>query len=120
MADTVLVIDDDRGLQETLEAVLAFEGYDVVVASDGLEALGKLTTARPAGILLDWAMPRMDGPAFAAALRQQGLHPGIPLLLLTADGRGRQKAAQVGAEGYLAKPFEMMELLDEVARLAAS
>jgi len=120
LSDTVLVIDDDVGLQQTLEAVLQFEGYDVVVASDGLEALATLNRQRPAVIVLDWAMPRMDGPAFAAALRQRGLHPGIPLLLLTADGRARQKAAQVGADGYMAKPFEMTELLEEVARLAAS
>jgi two-component system, OmpR family, response regulator MprA len=119
LADTVLVVDDDRGLQETLEAVLEFEGYDVVVASDGVEALAKLSAQRPAVIVLDWAMPRMDGPTFASVLRQRGLHPGIPLLLLTADGRARQKAAQLGAEAYMAKPFDMDELLDEVARLAA-
>jgi CheY-like chemotaxis protein len=119
LAGTVLVVDDDVALQETLEAVLEFEGYEVVVARDGLEALAMLTTQRPAVIVLDWAMPRMDGPAFAAALRQRGLHPGIPVLLLTADGRARQKAAEVGAEGYMAKPFDMTELLDEVARLAA-
>ncbi|HLH21834.1 MAG TPA: response regulator [Chloroflexota bacterium] len=120
MADTVLVVDDDVGLQETLAAVLQLEGYDVVVAGDGLEALAKLSVQRPAVIVLDWAMPRMDGPAFTAALQQRGLHPGIPVLLLTADGRAHQKAAQVGADGCMAKPFEITELLDEVARLAAS
>jgi two-component system, OmpR family, response regulator MprA len=120
LADTILVVDDDQGLQETLEAVLQFEGYDVVVAGDGLEALAALTARRPAVIVLDWAMPRMDGPTFAAALQERGLRPGIPVLLLTADGRARQKAAQVGAEGCMAKPFDMTELLDEVARLAAS
>jgi two-component system response regulator MprA len=119
LANTVLVVDDDPGLQDTLEAVLEFEGYDVVLASDGLDALEKLAVQRPAVIVLDWAMPRMDGPAFAAALREQGLEPRIPVLLLTADGRSRQKAADVEADGYMAKPFDMTELLREVARLAA-
>jgi len=119
LANTVLVVDDDPGLQETLEAVLEFEGYDVVLANDGLDALDKLAVQRPAVIVLDWAMPRMDGPAFAAALREQGLHPRIPILILTADGRARQKATDVEADGYMAKPFDMKELLHEVARLAA-
>jgi two-component system response regulator MprA len=120
LADTVLVIDDDAWLQETLEAVLGLGGYEVEVASDGAEALEKLRARRPDVILLDWAMPCMDGPAFAAALQQRGLHPGIPILILTADGHASQKAAQVGAEGYMTKPFEMTALLGEVARLAAS
>ena len=120
MADRVLVVDDDVGLQETLEAVLGLGGYEVELASDGAEALEKLSAQRPAVILLDWAMPAMDGPTFAAALRERGLHPGIPILILTADGHASQKAAQVGAEGYMTKPFEMQALLGEVARLAAS
>jgi CheY-like chemotaxis protein len=120
LTDTVLVIDDDLWLQETLEAVLGLGGYNVELASDGVEALEKLDARRPSVILLDWAMPRMDGPTFAAALQERGLHPGIPILILTADGRASQKAAEVGAEGCIGKPFEITELLSEVARLAAS
>jgi two-component system response regulator MprA len=119
VADTILVVDDDVVVQEALEAVLAFDGYEVVVASDGEDALAKLHLRRPAVIVLDWAMPRMDGPAFAAALQQQGLHPGIPILILTADGHPDRKAAQIGAQGCMTKPFAMDALLREVARLAA-
>jgi CheY-like chemotaxis protein len=119
VAEMVLVVDDDLGLQETLEAVLEFEGYEVVRASDGLEALSKIAAREPAVIVLDWAMPRMDGSAFASALQGQGLRPAIPILVLTADGRARQKAAQIGAEACMSKPFEMTDLLDQVARLIA-
>jgi two-component system, OmpR family, response regulator MprA len=120
LADMILVVDDDVGVQEALEAVLEFDGYEVTVAHDGLDALDKLSARRPSVIVLDWAMPRMDGPTFAAALQEQGLQPAIPILVLTADGRGSQKAAEIGAQGYMGKPFAMEELLGEVARLAAS
>jgi CheY-like chemotaxis protein len=120
LAGTVLIVDDDRGVQATLEAVLTLEGYDVLLAANGEEALARLAQQTPAVIVLDWAMPRMDGPTFAAALAQRGLRPAIPLLVLTADGRGPHKAAQIGAEAFIAKPFEVDTLLDEVARLIAA
>jgi CheY-like chemotaxis protein len=115
---TVLVVEDDTGLQETLEDLLAFEGYSVTVAKDGLDALAKLGDPPPAVILLDVMMPRMDGYAFAEELRRRGLHPGIPILILTADGRAQQKAERIGAAGYLEKPFDLGELLRQVARCA--
>src|SRR5690348_8773652 len=118
VSKTVLVIDDDEGLQGTLENILIDEGYDVVVAEDGLVALDKMANTTPHLILLDLMMPRMDGFTFAAELERRRLRPGIPIIVLTADGRARQKAAQVGAESYLEKPFDLDVLLDEVARFA--
>jgi two-component system chemotaxis response regulator CheY len=115
----VLVVEDDTGLQETLEEVLELEGYAVIVANDGLDALAKLGEPPPAVILLDVMMPRMDGYAFADELRRRGLHPRIPILILTADGRARQKAERIGAVGYLEKPFDLSELLRQIARFAA-
>jgi CheY-like chemotaxis protein len=89
----------------------------VIVARDGVDALERLDNVAPALILLDLMMPRMDGYAFADALRQRGLRPAIPIVVVTADGRAEQKAAQIQAEGYLAKPFSMPELLDVLDRL---
>jgi two-component system chemotaxis response regulator CheY len=117
---TVLVVEDDAGLQETLEELLEIEGYDVTVARDGLDALDKLGDPPPAVILLDVMMPRMDGYAFVDELRRRGLHPGIPILVLTADGRAQQKAERIGAVGYLEKPFDLGELLRQVARFAGA
>jgi CheY-like chemotaxis protein len=62
-------------------------------------------------------MPVMDGYAVAAELERQGWRPGIPIIVITADGRAPMKAAQVHAEGYLAKPFDIDDLIDEVARV---
>jgi CheY-like chemotaxis protein len=114
---TVLVVDDDLGVQETLEAILEFEGYNVMVAGDGLEALKRLDEQVPALIVLDIMMPRMDGFAFALALEERGLRPEVPILVLTADGRAQQKAERARAESYLHKPFEVTDLLDKVEQL---
>ena len=122
MSPTVLVVDDDQGLQETLEAMLTLEGYRVVVASDGQEALDKLGDGQSDGglphvILLDVVMPRMDGYAFAEELERRGLRSRLPIVLLTADARAEEKAARVGAEAFVEKPFEIDELLEKVALL---
>ncbi|HYN87372.1 MAG TPA: response regulator, partial [Ardenticatenaceae bacterium] len=69
----VLVVEDDVGLQETLAAVLEFEGYEVLIARDGIEALEVLGNGIPGLILLDLMMPRMDGFAFVKELQLRGL-----------------------------------------------
>jgi CheY-like chemotaxis protein len=113
----VLVVDDDDGLRAVIEAALLDEGYEVLVARDGLEALARIEQRPPRLVLLDWMMPRMDGPAFEAALRERGLRARIPILLLTATNRAPERAAQIRAESWLAKPFELPELLEAVERL---
>lgn len=114
----VLVVDDDTAILESIGAVLEMDGYDVSVATDGLEALDQVSADRPDLILLDLMMPRMDGYAFAAELRRRETLPKVPIVVLTADGRIRQKADRMGAEGFLSKPFDVSTLLTEVARLA--
>jgi CheY-like chemotaxis protein len=117
---TILVVDDDIDMQQTIRNILEDEGYAVVVAEDGLAALEKLDGITPSVILLDITMPRMNGYQFAEAVAQRGLRPGIPIMVLTADGRAPEKAAQIGAEGYLTKPFALLELVAAVERLLAS
>ncbi len=117
MRGPILVVDDDRDMQATIAAILEDEGFDVRLAGDGLDALAALETTRPALILLDITMPRMDGYAFAEELRRRGAHAAIPIVVLTADGRAEEKAARVGADAYLAKPFGLSELLDCVGQL---
>lgn len=114
MSRTVLVVDDDLGLQEVLQAALEEEGYEVILADDGLEALEKLATVQPDLILLDLMLPRMDGYAFAQALQQRGMRPSVPLVLLTADPRGKEAATQLGADAYVAKPFDLGDLLEKM------
>jgi CheY-like chemotaxis protein len=120
MTTTILVVDDDPLIRLTVSGILEDEGYTVVSAGDGLDALAKLAELQPAAILLDITMPRMDGYAFAAELVRRGLRQAVPVIVLTADGRAPEKAAQVGAEGYLTKPFTLPTLLAEVARVAGA
>ena len=113
---TILVVDDDEWVHQALTMALEAEGYRVIGAHDGLEALAHLDQDRPELILLDWTMPKMDGPGFVQALGQRELSSTVPIVLLTADGNARQKAHQVGAQAFLRKPFELPELLDTVER----
>jgi CheY-like chemotaxis protein len=115
----VLVVDDDPEIRDLLATVLSGEGYDVVLATDGLEALTRLTETPPKVILLDLMMPRMDGVAFEHELRQRGLRPTVPVIMMSAGERTRAACTQTGAEGCLSKPFGLPALLDEVARLTA-
>jgi two-component system, OmpR family, response regulator MprA len=112
----ILIVDDDAGIQELLELALAGEGYDVLVARDGIDALEKLDGYGPDLIVLDLMMPRMDGTTFAAELRRRGL--SIPIMMLTAASRGEQRAQALSADSYIAKPFSLPELLGQVAELA--
>ena len=120
MTTAILVVDDDDGLREILELALLSEGYDVVAAGDGLAALEIIEERLPQLVLLDWMMPRMDGPAFAHELARRGLRPRIPILLLTAANAAPARAAQIAADGFLEKPFELPELLDEIDRLTSA
>lgn len=112
--DTVLVVDDDTSILDTVSAILSGEGYDVVSAASGAEALAAVARKQPVVILLDMRMPVMDGWAVARALRSQGL--SVPIVVMTAAESAKRWADEVGAEGYLAKPFGLDELLTIVQR----
>jgi CheY-like chemotaxis protein len=120
LGKTILVVDDDAGVQASLGEILEAFGYRTLIAGDGLEAIERLAEGLPALILLDLMMPRMDGFAFAEELGRRGLRPALPIIVLTADGRAEQKAGRVGADDYLAKPFDLDELLEKVETLAGA
>jgi CheY-like chemotaxis protein len=112
--NTVLVVDDDTSILDTVSAILLGEGYDVVSAATGEEALAAVARKQPLLILLDMRMPVMDGWAVARALREQGIR--VPIVVMTAAESAKRWADEVGAEGYLAKPFGLDELLATVER----
>ena len=117
MRARILVVDDDPDILDAICDILAAEGYAVARARHGVEALEQVARQRPDLILLDLMMPVMDGPTFARELRNAlGVH-GIPIIVISADGNpGR--AAGVQARRYLAKPFDIEVLLDQVAQIA--
>jgi DNA-binding response OmpR family regulator len=112
----VLVVEDDAHVRRTLEWTLEAEDLPVQVAPTGRRALELATGQRPSLVLLDIGLPDIDGYAVAAGVR--AVHgDDVPILVLTADGRAAEKARQVGAVGYLSKPFELDELVATVKRL---
>ncbi len=112
----ILVVDDDPGVRESLRRSLAFNGYEVEMASDGEGALQSITAAPPDAVVLDIMMPRLDGLATCRALRAAG--NDLPILMLTArdEVSDRVSGLDAGADDYLPKPFALEELL---ARLRA-
>jgi two-component system, OmpR family, response regulator MprA len=112
----ILVVDDDRPVLESLRRSLAFNGYQVDLARDGVEALDAVTANRPDAMVLDVMMPRMDGLETCRRLRAAG--DDLPVLLLTARDAVSDRVAglDAGADDYLPKPFALEELL---ARLRA-
>ena len=112
----ILVADDDRAVRDSLRRSLAFNGYQVELASDGQQALDAIEGQRPDALVLDVMMPRVDGLEVCRRLRNAG--DDIPVLVLTAREAVSDRVAglDAGADDYLAKPFALEELL---ARLRA-
>jgi CheY-like chemotaxis protein len=109
---TILVVDDDASILETVGEILAQEGYHVVKATGGEEALALIRRTKPELILLDMRMPGMDGWAVARALHEREI--SIPIVVMTAAENAKRWADEIGAAGHLAKPFELDDLLRSV------
>ncbi len=110
----VLVVDDDDTIRELIAMALVDEGYEVETAVHGKEALDQVAKDALSLILLDMRMPVMDGWEFAEIYRQLP-GPHAPIVVLTAGRDAANAAAQIGAAGYLAKPFDLERLLNVVA-----
>src|SRR5437868_10548242 len=113
---SILVVDDDPDILQTLALCLSTEGYRVLMASNGREALDVLDREKPAIILLDLMMPVMDGWQFVHELDARGRRD-VPLLILSADRAVQGHAQKLRASGHLAKPFDLDELLGKVQQL---
>jgi two-component system response regulator MprA len=110
----ILVVDDDRAVRDSLRRSLEFNGYEVALANDGVEALARINGLSPDALIVDVMMPRLDGIETTRALRAAG--NDVPILVLTArDTVGdRVDGLDAGADDYLAKPFALEELLARV------
>lgn len=115
----VLVVDDDADIREALTDTLEDEGFQVATAENGAAALAYLRRyTRPALVLLDWMMPVMDGAQFHCELSADARFADLPVVLLTADANAKGKALSLGIRGFLKKPVNVQDLLDEVERYA--
>jgi CheY-like chemotaxis protein len=115
---TVLVVDDEAGMRTSLRWLLEAEGYDVLAASHGAEALSVARTAAPDIAFVDYKMPGMDGGETCAALHR--LRPAMALYLMTAyvSSESAEAALANGVEGILYKPLDIDHLLELVAAQA--
>lgn len=113
----ILVVDDDRAVRESLRRSLAFNGYSVALAQDGVEALDAIASERPDALVLDVMMPRLDGLEVCRQLRSTG--DDLPILVLTARDSVSERVAglDAGADDYLPKPFALEELLARMRAL---
>ena len=113
----ILVVDDEQAVRESLRRSLRFNGYEVLTANDGLEAVETVRTENPELLILDVMMPNMDGLEVCRTLRSEGWDR--PILVLTArDGvSDRVAGLDAGADDYLPKPFALEELLARVRSL---
>jgi CheY-like chemotaxis protein len=116
----ILIVDDDVDIRETIRDVLEDEGYRVIVASDGANALGLLRRGVvPRLILLDLMMPVMNGWEFREELQRDPALSAIPIVVLTGDGSAAAKAEALHAASYVRKPVDLEPLLACIARLCS-
>ncbi|MER6936540.1 response regulator [Nocardioides sp. NPDC127514] len=120
MSRRVLVVDDDDAIREVAQASLELVGgWEVEVASTGLQALDRCASDPPDAVLLDVMMPRMDGPTTFARLQADTRTRHVPVVLLTAKVQPseRRRWEALGVAGVLSKPFDPLTLSDQVAEL---
>lgn len=112
----VMVIDDSKTIRRTAETLLKKEGCEVITATDGFEALSKITDHRPDIIFIDIMMPRLDGYQTCALIKRNKNYKETPVILLTSkDGLfDRARGRIVGSDQYLTKPFTREELLGAI------
>jgi DNA-binding response OmpR family regulator len=118
MGDVVLIADDDEDIVRFVSLNLRLEGFDVVTARDGQEALAKALDLQPSLILLDTMMPRLNGYEVCARLRGDARGGPIPVIMLTATSleAARTEAFTAGADDWVTKPFDPAELVSRVKR----
>ncbi len=110
---TILVIEDDSAVSSLVKVCLEDEGFQAETAMNGLEAIDKAIEQKPDLVLLDLALPLLDGEKVAASLHQiYGMD--LPIIVVSADSDAKKKAHRIGAILCLAKPFDIDDLIQSV------
>ena len=111
----ILVVEDEADVRQTIQWALEDEGLIVLTAENGQDALDVAARRKPAMVVLDMALPVLNGQGVASGLRDL-YGESVPILVVTADGRAAVKARQVGAFDFLQKPFDLSDLVRAVWR----
>ncbi|NCN70423.1 MAG: response regulator [Rhodoferax sp.] len=119
MSPTILVADDEPNIVISLEYLLKREGYTVVTARDGQQALDAMARELPDLVLLDVMMPKKTGFEVCQEIRSNEVMQAVKILMLTAKGRDTDvaKGMALGADAYMTKPFATRELVQKVAEM---
>lgn len=122
MRPRILIVEDNVDSRAIYSILLRHTGYTVLDAGDGEEGVRMARQDRPALILMDISLPKLDGYAAARALKSDASTAGIPIIALTAHALAgeEQKAREAGCDGYLAKPVEPRRVVEAVERLLQS
>lgn len=110
MGDKVLVVDNEKAMRDMLSEFLTGEGYEVILASSGEEALELADIEKPKLILLDLAMPGLGGMLACKKIKTQKSTQLIPIIVLSAFKEGRKQAVEAGADEFIQKPIQLTEL----------
>ncbi len=116
---TILVVEDDASLRDTLATFLTRLGYDVATAQDGRQALTRVDESPPDLILTDINMPVMDGLKLVSLVRQNAQLKGIPIIIITTEGaeEDRERGLALGANAYISKPIQSSHLIKTISEL---
>ena len=111
--DLILVVDDEANIRETIAFILEMEGFDVILASNGVEALEQLNKYKPKFMILDVMMPKKNGYEVAKEIRKNDEFKDLYILILTAKGQSvdESDAINAGANNYMTKPFDDDKIL---------
>jgi CheY-like chemotaxis protein len=115
----ILIVEDDPELQNLLQIMLERAGHDTFTSPNGVDALYRVSSERPDLIVLDLMMPWASGDAVLGFVRSTDELKATPVLVVSAHPDGSRLAAQLEADGFLAKPVDMQTLTEQVARLLA-
>lgn len=113
----ILVVDDDPGLRDLYTCILAGAGYEVTLAANGLEALDLITQRRPDAMVLDLSMAKLDGFGVLTRLQEQRIRVRTLVVSARHASQDVEVAIELGASDYLAKPFDIDQLLARIGRL---
>jgi two-component system, OmpR family, alkaline phosphatase synthesis response regulator PhoP len=119
MAKKILITEDSPTVLEILKSVLAEEGYEVIAASDGQQALNLAKTEKPDLMVLDLMLPKIDGYKVCRMLKFDEKYKDIPIIMLTArtNETDERLGKEVGADAYIKKPFQPEVVIDEIKKL---
>ena len=115
----IMIVDDSVTVRKVTSRLLERQGYDVVTAKDGVDAIEQLENVKPDLMLLDIEMPRMDGFEVTNLVRHHEVHQDLPIIMITSrtGEKHRERAFSLGVTHYMGKPFQEAELLSNVENL---